>query len=127
MATAPDFDAKGFLRSLYDFGFTSLITTRIIRFVYALIVIVLSLGSAFFLLATLASGEPSAAVFGIIVIPLAYLLYLVMARIWMEFVIVVFRIGDDIHAIRNRGDGPALGGGFNPRAGEPPWPPRPPS
>jgi hypothetical protein len=41
-------------------------------------------------------------------VPLGYLVYLILMRIWMEVLIVVFRIGDDLHAIR-------LGGGMDPR------------
>ncbi|HEX2119186.1 MAG TPA: DUF4282 domain-containing protein [Acidimicrobiales bacterium] len=47
----------------------------------------------------------------LVVIPLAYLVYLILTRIWMEILIVVFRIGDDIHAIRQAGGlgGPGAG------------------
>ena len=101
-------EAKGLLKSLFDFQFTSLITIRIIRFVYALMVILYTVGAVFFFIASLASGSAVGILSAFIVLPLAYLVYLILTRIWMEILIVVFRIGDDIHAIRQGG---GLGGG----------------
>jgi hypothetical protein len=94
------FDAKGFLRSLYDFGFTSLIATKVIRFVYALLVISYSLGAALMLLVCLGSGKGAAIVFGLIFIPIVYLIYLIMLRIFMELIVVFFKMGEDVRAIR---------------------------
>jgi len=96
-------EAKGLLRSLFDFQFTSLITIKIIRFVYALIVILYSIGAIFFFIASLARGGVAGVITALILVPLGYLVYLILIRIWMEFLIVVFRIGDDIHAIRQGG------------------------
>ncbi len=98
-------EAKGLLRSLFDFGFTSLITLKVIRFVYALLVILLSIGAIFFFIAGIASGTISGILSSLIFVPLGYLVYLILTRIWMEILIVVFRLGEDVRAIR-------LGGGL---------------
>jgi Zn-dependent protease with chaperone function len=105
MSTA---EAKGLLRSLFDFGFTSLITTKIIRFVYALLVVLYTLGAFGLFIAGLASGSATGVFAALILVPLGYIVYLILIRMWMEFLIVVFRIGDDIHAIRVGGQ---MGGG----------------
>lgn len=97
--------AKGFLRSLYDFGFTSLITMRIIKFVYALLVISYSIVAVILLLVGLASGKPAGILLAIIFVPIFYLIYLIMLRIWMEVIVVFFKIGEDVHAIRHRAAG----------------------
>lgn len=104
-------EAKGLLKSLFDFQFTSLITIRIIRFVYLLIVILYTIGAVMFFILGLASGTATGVLSALVVIPLAYLVYLILTRIWMEILIVVFRIGDDIHAIRQAGGlgGPGAG------------------
>lgn len=94
------FDAKGFLRSLYDFKFTSLIATKVIRFVYALLVIVYSIFAALTLIACLASKNGALIFFGFIILPMLYLLYLIMIRIFMEIVVVFFKMGEDVRAIR---------------------------
>jgi hypothetical protein len=122
MQPTPQLDAKGFLRSLYDFSFTSLITTKIIRFVYALLVIVYSVFAVIFFIAGLASGKPAGVFLAIIGVPIGYLIYVIILRIWMEILIVVFRIGDDVHAIRVGGSGPAQSGGVGPGDNAPPPP-----
>lgn len=98
-------EAKGLLRSLFDFQFTSLITLKIIRFVYMLIVAFLSIGAIGLFVGGLVSGTATGVLGALVFVPLGYLVYLILTRIWMEILIVVFRIGDDIHAIR-------LGGGM---------------
>jgi hypothetical protein len=100
-------EAKGLLRSLFDFSFTSLITTKIIRFVYLLIVILYTFGALGFFLAGISSGTAIGLFTALILVPLGYLVYLTLSRITMEILIVVFRMGDDIRAIR-------LGGGMPP-------------
>lgn len=99
---------KGLLRSLFDLGFTSLITTKVIRIVYALLVVLYSLGALALFIVGLASGRATGILFALIIVPLGYLVFLILIRILMEFLIVVFRIGDDIHAIRASG-GTGLG------------------
>ncbi|MGI8775930.1 MAG: DUF4282 domain-containing protein [Acidimicrobiales bacterium] len=65
-----------------------------------MIVILLSLGALGAFIAGLATGRAGGIFFALIIVPILSLVYLIMARIWMEFLIVVFRIGDDIRAIR---------------------------
>lgn len=99
------FDAKGFLRSLYDFKFTSLIATKVIRFVYALLVILYSILAALTLIGCLASKNGALIFFGFIILPILYLLYLILIRIFMEIVIVFFKMGEDVRAIRDSSAG----------------------
>jgi Domain of unknown function (DUF4282) len=132
MYPTPQFE-KGFFGSLFDFSFTSLITTRIIRVLYALAVVLFSIGAVILMISGIASGRAGGFIFAILIVPLAYFFYLVTTRIWMEFLIVVFRIGDDINAIRRGGGGlsprgPAPGGPFPsgpPPSGPPPSGPNP--
>ena len=104
-------DAKGLIRSLYDFGFTSLIAMRVLRFVYAILVILYSIFVAILFVGFLASGKGAGVAFAIIFVPIMYLLYLILLRIWMEIIVVFFKIGEDVHAIRHRG-GPGLSMGI---------------
>lgn len=96
----PNIDAQGFIKSLYDFNFDSFVTPKLIRFFYAFFVIVLSLGAVIFFIASLATGEASAIVVALFVIPIGYLVYLVLLRIYFELVAALFRIADDLRAIR---------------------------
>lgn len=95
---------KGFLGSLFDYSFSSFITTRIIKILYVLITIVYSLTALAFLVLGITQG-PGPAVAAIIFVPIAWLLYMIFARVALEVLIVVFRIGEDIHLVAHPGGG----------------------
>src|SRR3954452_792252 len=107
MQTTTDMDAKSFFRSLYDFKFTSLVATRVIRVVYMLLVILYSLVAVLVFVGSLSRGSAGAAA-AIIVVPIGYLLSLIWLRIFMEALIVFFGMGEDIRAIRTGGAAPAV-------------------
>jgi len=91
---------RGFLKSLYDFSFSNFITSKVIRLVYIIITILYSLGAIIGFIGLLARGGIGIPI-AIIGVPLVYLLYLALARIMMEFIMVVFRIGEDVRTIRD--------------------------
>jgi hypothetical protein len=103
----PDYDvsAKGFVASLFDFGFNSFVTPKVIKFIYVLYMIVIGLGALSFLIFSFKVS----AIFGIIALvilcPLYFIVSLAFLRIVLEFYIVVFRMAEDIRSIRNRGGG----------------------
>jgi len=106
---------KGFLASLFDYSFSSFITTRIIKILYVLITIVYSLVALAFLAIGISHG-PGPAVAAIIFVPIAWLLYMIFARVALEVLIVVFRIGEDIHLVAHPGGG-APPSGLSPQQG----------
>ena len=81
----------GFFASLFDFSFTEFITTKLIKFLYGLGMLlggVMALG-------LIIAGFAQSAIVGILFLvlsPLVFLLYVIGARVWLELVIVVFRI-----------------------------------
>jgi Domain of unknown function (DUF4282) len=84
---------KGFFASLFDISFSSLITTKVIKVVYVISMIVIGLAALVFIIAAAASDDGAGAVvFAIIVVPIFALLYLVYTRIILEVIIVLFRI-----------------------------------
>jgi hypothetical protein len=100
----PQADARGFVSSLFDFGFTSLVTPKVIRVLYALIMIGVALGAVILV----AIGFRVSSIFGLftlfILAPLYFLVAMAIYRISLEFFIVIFRISEDIRALRQRGD-----------------------
>ena len=92
--------SKGLLKSLYDFSFSSLVTPKVVRILYVIITILYSHGAIGLFIDLVSKGGPYV-VAAIIVVPLGYLLYLTLARISLEFIIVVFRIGEDVRDIRD--------------------------
>jgi hypothetical protein len=82
---------KGFFASLFDISFSSLITTRIIKAIYVIILVVLSLVALLALITGIARGGASI-IATVILVPLGFLLYTIFARVYLEIVIVLFRI-----------------------------------
>jgi len=96
-------DGRGFLSSLFDFSFTSFVTTRIIKVLYVLILVLVSLVA---LIYTIIAFRLSP-VFGLLVLVIADPLYIIIVmafwRLLLEAFVVVFRIAEDVHAMRERG------------------------
>ncbi|MCA9829419.1 MAG: DUF4282 domain-containing protein [Dehalococcoidia bacterium] len=86
-------DAKGFLSRLFDLSFQSFITTSIIKVLYVLFIIFAGLGALSFIAFGFAANA-GVGVLMLIISPLVFLLYVIMARVYLEIVIVLFRIHD---------------------------------
>ncbi len=96
-------DARGFLGALFDFSFTSFVTTRIIKVLYALIMVLAVIAA---LVYTVIAFRVSAA-FGFVTLiigdPLFIIIVMAFWRLVLESFVVVFRIAEDIRALRERG------------------------
>ncbi len=87
-------EKKGFLGSLFDLSFTEFITTRIIKFLYIVGIIIAAITA----IAIIISGFGQGFVVGIISLilsPIIFLLYVLIFRIWLELIIVIFRIAEN--------------------------------
>jgi Domain of unknown function (DUF4282) len=97
-------DARGFLSALFDFSFTSFVTTKIIKVLYVLI-LVLAVISA--LIYTIVAFRVSAT-FGFLTLiigdPLFILIVMAFWRLVLESFAVRFRIAEDVRAMRERAD-----------------------
>ena len=96
--------ARGFMASLFDFSFTSFVTTKIIKVLYVLITVLVTLSW----LGYSAIAFQASAVFGLIVLviigPLFGIIVLAFWRLVLESFVVVFRIAEDLRAVRERGE-----------------------
>lgn len=84
---------RDFFSALMDTRFDSLITPSLIRFLYVVAIILIALG----VLAAIVSGFAEDAGTGILLLilaPLAGLLYLIVTRLWLELIVVAFKIRD---------------------------------
>jgi uncharacterized membrane protein len=85
---------KSFLATLFDFSFSSLITIKIVRFLYALALI----GAAVWTLIVLVAAFNESGGAGIVVLvltPIIFLLFAIVVRVYMELIIVQFKIADN--------------------------------
>jgi hypothetical protein len=83
---------KGFFESLFDISFTSFITTKIIKFLYVLALIVIGLIALVFVVSAFSRSAGLGVVVLFIFAPLLSLLYIVYARVTLELIIQIFRI-----------------------------------
>ena len=97
-------DPRGFLSALFDFGFTSFVTPKVIRVLYILIMVGTVLSALVFTVIVFKASVP----FGILTLvfgdPLFILIVLAIYRVLLEFFVVAFRVAEDIRAMRERGD-----------------------
>lgn len=94
------------MAALFDFGFTSFVTPKVVKVLYVLITVLLALTE----LGSLVFAFKISTGFGIISLlilcPISFLVYLAFWRILLEMFTVIFRAAEDIRAIRTRGDLP---------------------
>ena len=97
----------GFLGALFDFSFREFITTRIIKIVYILWLVMIGVGFLFGLISSIAMMNNDE--IGFLGFPMLIgtlvgtVTSVLLSRIVLELLIVVFRISEDLNAIRKRG------------------------
>lgn len=102
-APKPSGGQPGFVSSLFDFGFTSFVTPKIIKALYAVVaawtilwaIILLFIGHTQW-------GLTGLLVMLVIVDPLLILLSLGLLRVALEFFMITFRMQEDLKAIREQ-------------------------
>lgn len=97
-------DSKGFVGSLFDLGFTSFVTPKVIKVLYLLIMIGTILTALVYSFVALRVNAALGIVTLLIGAPMFTLIVMAIWRISLEFFMVIFRISDDIRALRERGD-----------------------
>jgi hypothetical protein len=97
-------DSKGFFGALFDFSFTSFVTTRIIKVLYALILVLAVLSALFYTVIMFRVNAGLGLVTLIIGDPLFIIIVMAFWRLVLEAFVVVFRIAEDVRALRERGD-----------------------
>lgn len=112
---------RGIVASLFDLDFTTFITLRFLKIIYVIVLIAIAAVSLVLFLA-LASQGVGRAVLGLVVVPVAALLYLVLARVYLELIALLFRIAENTTRIAEVLAGPAGQQLRGPQHGGPPPP-----
>ncbi|NBC26630.1 MAG: DUF4282 domain-containing protein [Bacteroidetes bacterium] len=95
--------AKGFIGSLLDLSFTSLITSKIIKLLYILSIVGAGL-AALSMIATSFAASTMTGLFTLLILaPLVFFLSVIYARVLLEIVIVIFRISENTAEIAEQG------------------------
>lgn len=87
-----------FLGALTDFTFDSFVSVKLIRILYILALVVGVFITVVGVVIAFTNGIMSG-IFGIIFAPLFFLVFAVIVRVWLELMIVAFRIADHVKEI----------------------------
>ena len=99
--------AQSFFSSLFDYSFSSFVTPRIIRILYVLATILISLWTLALVLAGFNISSGAGLVMLVVVGPLLFLISMIYARVGLELIIVFFRINGNVQEIRDERTGGA--------------------
>ena len=97
----------GFIGTIFDFSFTEFVTTKVIKFLLGLALIV----NAIFTIGVIVGAFQVGLLGGIVVLilsPLIYLIMMLISRIYLELIIVIFRIAENLIAIRDKLGAPEI-------------------
>ncbi len=86
---------KGFFGALFDFTFTEFITSKMIRLLYILLIIAVGIGTIVFIVGAFAKSAALGALTLLVLGPIAFIVGVICIRIYMEIIIVLFRIAEN--------------------------------
>jgi Domain of unknown function (DUF4282) len=96
--------AAGFISSLFDLSFTTFITPKLIKVLFILSIVFVGLGALGLVGSAFMSGGAIAGIFVLLIVaPLFFLFEVIIARVWMEVLIQLFRSCDYLAEIAKQG------------------------
>ncbi len=95
-----------FFATLFDMSFSEFITPRIISLIYIVGVVLAGIGLIFTIIAGFA-GNVLAGFLLLLVAPVIFIIYVVMLRVYLELVVVFFKMYGGIRALQSTGVGAA--------------------
>jgi hypothetical protein len=101
-------EPRGFVAALFDYSFASFVTPRIIKVLYVLATILISVWTLVLVLAAFNASSGFGLLMLLIGGPLFFLIAMIYARVFLELVIVFFRINGNVQEIRDDRSGGAL-------------------
>ena len=87
-------EKKGFLGALFDFSFSEFITIKLIKTLYILGIIFSTIMAIIFIVSGFNISTGVGIIF-LILSPIFFLLYVIVIRIWLEIIIVIFKIAEN--------------------------------
>jgi hypothetical protein len=85
---------KSFLAALFDVSFSEFITTKLIKIIFVIGIVIAAIVALFFVIGAFVSSF-WAGLGSLIISPLIFLIYVLIIRIWLELIIVIFKIAEN--------------------------------
>ena len=95
-------ETKGFFGRLFDLSFNEFITTKIITVLYVCAMVGAGVWGLTILFGGFASKSFGGILAGLVLAPIAFLVGTILARIWLETLIVLFRIAENTAKIAGK-------------------------
>ena len=93
---------RGFIASVFDLSFTEFVTPKIVKILFILAVLFTGIFFVVSAITTVSAGFSGSEASGIVTLfltlilaPLGFFLYVLLIRMWLEVVIVLFRIAEN--------------------------------
>lgn len=90
---------RGFLNSLFDFSFNEFVTPKVISFIYIVGVAFAALGLLISIIGSFIADVATGLVV-LLISPFIFLLWVIMFRVYLEVIIILFKIYAGIRALR---------------------------
>ncbi len=90
----------GFIGTIFDFSFTEFVTTKVIKFLLGLAMVANVILTIVVIVGAFQTGWLGFIVV-LILSPLIFLIMMLFSRIYLELIIVIFRIAENLIAIRD--------------------------
>ena len=87
-------EQESFFGGLFDFSFTKFITIRIVKVLFIIMIVLAGLWTLGLLISLFSEGA-GPALLGLIIAPLMFFFSVLMARVWLEVIVVLFRIAEN--------------------------------
>lgn len=89
---------SNFFSSLFDFSFSEFVTTKIIKILYGIGILIAAIGALALIVRGFGDSFGKGILF-LIISPVVFIIYTIIARVWLEIIIVIFRIAEHVGEI----------------------------
>ncbi|HSP42743.1 MAG TPA: DUF4282 domain-containing protein [Luteolibacter sp.] len=90
---------KGLLATLFDLSFNQFVTTKILKIIYVLGIVASAVATIFMLTSAVLTNEAIVIVVAMLLAPLIFLISVIFVRLYVELIIVLFRIAENTSAL----------------------------
>jgi small-conductance mechanosensitive channel len=97
-------EPKGFFAALFDFSFKDFITTKVIAVLYGLGMLIAAIAAIGAIVAGFLSGV-CGGIAAIILSPIIFLIWVIFYRVWLEVIVILFRIEEHTENIAKQKQG----------------------
>lgn len=92
----------GFWEALFDFSFSKFVTVELVRVLYVLAIIFAALAAVWATVSSFLNNGIIMGVFSGAMAVVGFVLVVLMARVWLEIFVVLFRIADHTREIAEK-------------------------